>query len=673
MELSMWSSLKLGAVGLTCLVWQPGAIAKPQPAPLPAVDSAETVPVTTPANAADRPADAGGEVVWVGDAEAAPALTPLTADRVADATLPLTLAQTTQPRITGIQILGATPELQPVVEELIESEVGDPLNLAQLQADTAAIRATGLFQTVSATQIAVPGGVNVVFQVYPIIVEGVVVEGNEAMPEAVAEQIFAPQFNQPISPIDLDVAIAAMNQWYIDNGYLLARAIALSPAPDGTITVTVAEGVVNSLTFQFVDDDGNTVDENGEPIEGRTRQSFLEQETNLTVGDPFREDVVRRDLQNLARLNLFDSVDVVLEGDSSQVDVIYSINESPPRSFNLGGGIDGDGIFGSVSYTDRNVGGIGQRLEADVAVSDEIDVQFNAAFVSPYRSGVPDRLGYSVRGSRRRFLSPTFTDELEFANGDRIREGRFGGGFTLSRGFDDWLGTASFSYTRVSLRDADGDIRARDEAGNPLSVSGTGEDDLFTVGVRFVQDLRDDTAVPRSGSLLSLSTTQSLPIGLGSIAYNQLQANYVYYIPMTLLGGGDLERNPEVMVLNLQGGTAIGELPPYEAFNLGGGNSVRGYGESDVGTGRSYILASAEYRFPIVQPVGGAVFLDFASDLGSGDTVLGDPGPERDKPGTGFGVGVGVRVPSFLGLLRADFGINDDGGNEFFFGIGQRY
>jgi outer membrane protein insertion porin family len=92
-----------------------------------------------------------------------------------------------------------------------------------------------------------------------------------------------------------------------------------------------------------------------------------------------------------------------------------------------------------------------------------------------------------------------------------------------------------------------------------------------------------------------------------------------------------------------------------------------------VGSGRSYVLASAEYRFPVVQSVGGVLFADFASDLGSGDTVLGNPAGVRNKPGIGFGYGAGVRFNSPLGLLRADYGMSDQGEGRLHFGIGQSF
>ena len=53
-----------------------------------------------------------------------------------------------------------------------------------------------------------------------------------------------------------------------------------------------------------------------------------------------------------------------------------------------------------------------------------------------------------------------------------------------------------------------------------------------------------------------------------------------------------------------KGGMIIGDLPPYEAFPIGGTSSVRGYSEGGVGSGRSYVAGTAELHFPLVAPLG---------------------------------------------------------------------
>jgi outer membrane protein insertion porin family len=225
------------------------------------------------------------------------------------------------------------------------------------------------------------------------------------------------------------------------------------------------------------------------------------------------------------------------------------------------------------------------------------------------------------------------------------------------------------NYTRTSIRDDDGNIISVDALGKPLSFSGTGIDDLITVSAGVTKDQRNNPVNPTQGSVLSLSTEQSIPVGNGNIFMNRVQANYSQYTPVDLLGGD----KPEVLAFNVQGGTTIGDLPPYQAFNLGGINSVRGYGTGEVGSGRTYVLASAEYRVPLFNPVGAVLFADFASDLGTGDTVPGEPGIVRGKPGTGFGYGAGLRVDSPIGIIRADYGFTDQGDSQLQFGIGQRF
>jgi outer membrane protein insertion porin family len=92
-----------------------------------------------------------------------------------------------------------------------------------------------------------------------------------------------------------------------------------------------------------------------------------------------------------------------------------------------------------------------------------------------------------------------------------------------------------------------------------------------------------------------------------------------------------------------------------------------------VGAGRRYIQATAEYRFPVFSIIGGALFLDYASDLGSGENVPGNPAGVRGKPGNGFGYGLGIRVQSPLGPIRVDYGFNDQGDSQLHFGIGERF
>lgn len=570
---------------------------------------------------------------------------------------------------TSVQIRGANSELDQIIRQVIQTQPGGDTSQNQLQKDVTAILDTGLFRNATVTTTTTPQGLQVTFQVEPVIVRTFQLSGAKVLDQKTA---FAPLQNlvgKPISPEALKKGVETVNQWYRDQGYSLARVISITPTPGGTLTMNVTEGVVGQINFRFVDEEGRDVDSKGKPLTGRTKPDFLRKQLKLKPGDVFQESIVRQDLQKLYTIGLFESVNVRLDGDNSKTDITYELRETGARSINLGGNYNADqGIMGTFSYQDRNVGGVNDTLGVNVQLGRR-DLLFDTVFRSPYRANEPNRIGYTIRTFRNRGLSNTFDGDVKLANGDRVREGKIGASVSLERPIDGWDTSLGFNYTRVSTRDRDGNIVPTDELGNKLTLSNTGIDDLFTVSFAAVKDRRDNPFFPTSGSILKLSTEQSVPFANGDISMNRLQANYTQYTPVAIFKSDQ----PQVFALNLQAGTVLGDLPPYEAFNLGGTNSVRGFGSGDIGSGRSYVLASAEYRFPIMSALGGVLFADFASDLGSGDTVVGNPAGVRGKPGTGFGYGAGVRVNSPLGVIRADYGFGSEGDSRFHFGLGQNF
>jgi outer membrane protein assembly factor BamA len=447
----------------------------------------------------------------------------------------------------------------------------------------------------------------------------------------------------------------------------------IGSTPVDTQSVEFSQRIVKDIQIRFINDKDQLLDDQGQPIKGRTQKSFIISLLKLKPGQVFREDLLQADLQRLRRLESFNEVNVYREEDPQSVNIIYEIKERGFPSLILGGGSNEDvGLFGRVGYKDANISGLNDQLDTTVQISGK-DVQFNGQFTSRYRPEEPNRLGYSIRGFRSRNISGTFNDDIRLSNGDKVREGRFGGSVGVLQSFDEWDTAISFNYTRISLRDREYDVAQVDRLGSPLSVSGTGIDDLFTLSFAVSRDQRDRRDNPTQGSILTLSTEQAIPIGLGNISSNRLQGDYIQYLPVSWIGNGRPTDNPEMIAINLQIGTTIGNFPPADAFNIGGLDSVRGYGYGKVASGRTYGLASLEYRFPILQSIGGVLFTDLASDFGSSETVLGEPGVLRDKPGSGFGYGLGLRVKSSFGLIRGDLGISDQGEVRFEVTTGQRF
>jgi outer membrane protein insertion porin family len=187
-----------------------------------------------------------------------------------------------------------------------------------------------------------------------------------------------------------------------------------------------------------------------------------------------------------------------------------------------------------------------------------------------------------------------------------------------------------------------------------LAFSSSGTDDLLSLNIGAIQDFCDNPLQPTSGSFLRLGLEQTIPVGSGSIFGTRVRGSYSYFIPVRFINSfnlfeTDIFKGQQSLAFNVQAGTVLGDLPPYDAFIVGGSNSVRGYAEGEVGSGRSYLQATAEYRFPIVAIIGGRYLSISALLLVPKAMSPVRPGIVRDLPGTGLGYGLGVRVQSPVG------------------------
>lgn len=621
------------------------------------------------------------------------------------APLPENVQPNTPPEVNDPQVLVSevvvsstegqlSPELQNEVYEAIRTQPGRTATRSQLQEDINAIFATGYFSNVRAEPLDTPLGVRVTFVVQPNpVLRDVQVQANigtnvpSVLPERIVDEIFREQYGSILNLRRFQEAVKRLNEWYQKNGYVLAQVIeAPQVAENGTVTLQVAEGVVEDIQVRFVREGEQTNDE-GEPIKGSTRDFIITRELELDPGEVFNRTTVQRDLQRVYGLGLFEDVNISLNPgqDPRKVIVVMNVDERNSGSVAAGAGISSaSGLFGTVSYQEQNLGGNNQKLGAELQVGQR-ELLFDLRFTDPWIAGDPYRTSYTVNGFRRRTTSLIFDgpddDDIEVGDDDdRPRIVRTGGGVTFSRPLSrnlftkaEWTASAGLEYQRISINDGDGDIDPTGEFDGeeiPLSISDDGTDDLLTVQLGLARDRRNDVLQPTSGSLLRFNVEQSIPVGSGNILLNRLRGSYSQYVPVNFT---NFNRGPETLAFNLQAGTVLGDLPPYEAFSLGGSNSVRGFEEGDLGSGRSFIQATAEYRFPIFSAVGGVLFVDAATDLGTGDNVPGEPAEILGKPGSGLGYGLGIRVQSPVGPLRIDYGFNTEGDNRLHFGIGQRF
>jgi outer membrane protein insertion porin family len=204
------------------------------------------------------------------------------------------------------------------------------------------------------------------------------------------------------------------------------------------------------------------------------------------------------------------------------------------------------------------------------------------------------------------------------------------------------------------------------------------------VGLRAAATMNtlDDPRNPTRGNFLSLGTEQFFSVGPDSPTFNRLRGSFTHFIPVRWLSlykgcrprPGETEDCKQALAFQVSAGTNIGSLPTYEAFCVGGGNSVRGYYDCDLGVGRSFGEATIEYRFPIFSIVSGELFIDGGTTFGSQANVPGNPGELLQKPGEGFSVGTGLIVTTPVGPLRLEVASQDFTGDwRFNLGVGWKF
>jgi outer membrane protein insertion porin family len=595
--------------------------------------------------------------------------------------------------VSEVQVEGVQGELADKVYGAIATRPGQSTTRSQLQVDINAIFATGYFSAVRAEPTDTPLGVKVTFIVQPNpVLRSVQPAGNQVLTQAQVDAIFQPQYGKILNLRDLQEGIKAINKFYQDKGYVLGQ-VAGAPQidADGTVTLQVAEGVIENIDVRYKNKEG-------EAAKGRTKKYIVLRELRTKPGDVLNKNSLQTDLKRVFGLGLFEDVQVALEPgeDPRKVVVNLNVQERKTGSFSAGAGFSSNsGLFGTASYTQNNLGGNNQRLSTQVQIGTR-EYLFDASFTDPWIGGDPYHTSYTVNLFNRLTRPLVFdggkndinlgipdANEPDGFRSDGItpRVNRLGAGLVFSRPLtrnpdkipSAWTASAGVQYQHISILDDNLKISNFDELGNSLSFSGKGQDDLFTFQLGLSRDLRNDPQTPTKGSVIRLGLDQSVPLGQGSITMTRLRASFSQFFPVKLLR---FTKGPQALAFNIQGGTILGDLPPYEAFTLGGGSSVRGYDEGFVGSGRSFLQATAEYRFPLLKflgGIGGVLFVDYGTLLGTQGDVPGKPGLVRDKIGDGLSYGVGLRIKTPIGPVRLDYGWTIDGDKRFQFGFQEKF
>ena len=594
-------------------------------------------------------------------------------------------AAQTQERIliSEMEVKGASTELRQVATQSLVMKPNFAYTLKEVQEDVNRVFSTGYFSSCHPVAEDTRDGVRLTIEVKenPKLT-GVVATGADMLPQSLIEEAFEDQYGKTLNFENFGRALGQLNKWYEDKG--IFGQITDADMKGNVAELKMKEARISRLALRFLNP------ETGEPCIGKTNPDVIMKNITIKPGQVYNVRQAKSDIDVVHAMGLFDDVNIVpqpaedsIQG-SDQPKIVLTINvvERKTGGFSAGGGISASqssegpmpGFVGSCAYSQRNLFGQNQKLTASIEIG-QADSLFRINHSDPWVGGDKHRTGrntylQNVRTSGNAIHGKA-VDEVGGVNGHGVSEldtlesgarsgdqggiiiGRLLGGIEYSRPLSTSLsGTAGVQYQRTRVLGENGQPLVSDYYGNPIIFSHKDYDELL-IGV-----LR--TVYSGNQSQLVMSMEQAIPVKQDFLNFNRLRIR----AERTLKAG--FAR----LVVTTKGGMIIGDLPPYEAFSIGGTNSVRGYGEGAVGTGRYYVVGSSELHFPLFSPLEGALFADYGSDIDSGPTVMGDPAGCRGKPGSGYGYGVGVRVDSPVGPLRLEYAWNDKRIGRFHFGIG---
>jgi outer membrane protein insertion porin family len=560
----------------------------------------------------------------------------------------------------------------------INIKAGSKFDRNMVQEDLKNIYKMGYFtEKIKAVPTKTDNGITLHIQVEENVpVTGFNFDGNNVISSEELVKLLKQQEGLPQNITELNNAIKNIEKLYADKGYILARVEKVSDDPDGVINIKVNEGVINEVAVT-----GNT----------KTRDFIITRNITIKQGDVYNENKIKQDISRIYGSQAFSDVRRVISispDDPDKYKITVEVDEKRTGSISLGGGVDTEtGFFGTVGYSDNNLRGLGQELNTnftigsgvmlnDKDVIDKAPLQFEANFVEP-----------RLRNSLTSLRLSAFVRDLASYQVPLAIERRYGFETEFARPLKkipNLAGSFSTGIEKVKMKEGnDGEITQKFRDGGYTDAFKIAErtkelkgGTYLTFGPELIYDTRNSIINPTSGWYSTGSLKESFKITGDADTYGKINTSVKRYLPVG--------EKSTIMLNGRLSVKALGELPEFAAFRLGGPYSIRGFREGDVGNGQGLAMTSAEFRTPV--PFLDKVKYKFIKDIRA--SFFTDAGLIYDKtfvselynrPGYGISVGSGLIIPvPMLGPIRFDYGYPltaVGAGNKrgaFSFAVGER-
>jgi outer membrane protein assembly complex protein YaeT len=365
-----------------------------------------------------------------------------------------------------------------------------------------------------------------------------------------------------------------------------------------------------------------------------TKESVMRRRVSIAGGDLLDPVKAERGRFRLARLGIFDSVELRYEDVDEQTrDVIYTVNEGKTLDFSILAGYGSyEKLRGGIILEQYNLWGRAHssRLKA---------VQSFKSSSAEFLYTMPELLGedfdvfLNASGLRR--------EEVAFTRKE------VGGGAGVSRHFREIDTDLGLRYSYQVL------TATRDEIPPEFGLL---EANVGSFIIDMRHDRRDNPLTPRAGYKIFTSLEVASEIFLGDVDFQRMETSISYHHPLGRLQWIHFGVSHGFVTTVSAPGT---DLPVGRRFFAGGDNSIRGYqyGEaaprdanSNFIGAETYTLANLEFEQGLTRTWSVIFFFDAL-----GQAIDIDDWPVDESL---FSAGLGIRWRSMIGPVRLEYAHN---------------
>ncbi len=549
--------------------------------------------------------------------------------------LPVYAANMEGKTVTAITITGMNKVDESTIRGVVKIMPGDTLAADKVKQDLQAIYDLGYFFDVVANFAEVPEGVQVLYTVMenPKLTD-IVVKGNTKVSTDKIKELVTVSKDNILNSRTMNTNVRAIEQYYHDQGYILAKVSDVAMSPGGVLTLTINEGILEGVVVK-----GND----------KTKTHVITREMKVKPGEAFNVKEAKRSMQKVYNLGYFEDVNMKLNPGKEPNAVVLETDvvEQKTGNFSIGGGYSkSDGLVGIIELGDNNFRGNGDKVKLHWEFGSTSYRNYEVSFTRPWLDSKQTSLSFSLYN-----MTNEYTDYYDGTSNEKATYDKNRRGFELTLGrpagefiqnyitfknrkdtYKEWVSGVNYFNDPQYLNDNFGLTRS--------------------ITLTRVFDSRDNVFAPTEGARYSLSA-EFAGKGLGGdFSFNKYTGEARKYFKT----GPD-----HVIATKLMVGYATGHLADASRFAVGGSETLRGF-KDDEFKGSKMLTATAEYRFPIVSKVQGVVFSDI------GNAWNGEGYKLTDLKVSG---GVGIRVTTPIGPVRIDFARGNEGGRTHFSFGGQ--